>query len=346
MYHRPVRIPGLLVLLATTTALADAGPKRAVVLAPVWKGDISDVEKITLGASLAASVAAQGYTVVEERLRDATLEGDARLAGCIGTAECKLQLAERLDAQLAVSSTVTRTLAGKRDDKGEWLISIAILPLDVRRLGATDLRRCPSCTVAQLEPIVTSLTGAVFARERKRGRATLVVRSEPTGAQVTLDGANLGATELKQTVYAESHVLEVDAGGRRARARFDAGAGNTHLFRADLATGRMAEEGGGSGGMLRPLGVVGLVAGVAAAGAGIGLLALHGKGTCSPVPPAEQCPQRYNTLGGGLGLTIGGAALALVGAILVVVGGRSAPAVALAPVPLEGGGGLAAAGGF
>lgn len=312
----------LFVLLAVAApARAEKGTKNALVLPPTWKGEFSDTEKITIVASLSASMAAQGYAVVEERLRDASIEGDARLAQCLGTVECKVELAERLDAEMAIAATVTRSAGAKKDQKAEWLVTIAVLPLDVRRLGATDLRRCASCNAAQVEPIITSLVGEVLARERKRGRATLAVRSLPPGARVTLDGATVGKTDLSRVVYAESHVLEVDADGKHGEKRFEVAAGRTIALRADLSAGTIVEEGGGGGGRIsRPLGVAALIAGLAAAAGGVALLALNGKGTCTLAPPQEQCPQRYDNLAPGVALTVGGGILAVVGAILVVAG--------------------------
>lgn len=327
--------------------VARAAPK-AVILPTTWRNVAGETERITLVGSIAATVAAQGYDLIEDRLRDATLEGDKRLAECIEKIPCKLELAERLNADVAVSSTVQRA-PGQRG-RAEWLVTIALLPIDVRRLGSTDLRRCGACTVAEVEPMITSLIGEVFAAERKRARAKLVVRAHGVQATVLLDGEPCAANESERVIYAGTHVVRVEGGGRVCERRIDASAGTVIELEADFERRLLLPAGergrGGSAGgrgaprWVRPLGVVALVAGLAAAAAGIGLLAIDGRGTCDLVPPAEHCPERYATFGSGLGLTVVGGAFAVAGAVMALLP-RAPERVAVLPLLGPGAAGLA-----
>jgi hypothetical protein len=88
-----------------------------------------------------------------------------------------------------------------------------------------------------------------------------------------------------------------------------------------------------------------LVAGLALAAPGIWMIAVDGKGTCTLTPPAERCPMRYATLGGGIGLTAAGGALVIAGAVMALLPRRPREqAVAVAPLVAPGVAGLAAAG--
>jgi hypothetical protein len=69
----------------------------------------------------------------------------------------------------------------------------------------------------------------------------------------------------------------------------------------------------------RTLGWIGVAAGVVAAGAGVALIAIDGKGTCGTPDPAGHCPNQYTTKPGGIALASAGG-LALIAGIVVVAG--------------------------
>jgi hypothetical protein len=341
-----------IVLAAPSVASAQARTPKAVVLNPSWGGQFSETEKTTLGGSLSASVAAQGYALVEDRMRDAMLEGDRRLRSCLDTVACKIELAEKLDADVAISAAFERTVSGK---KADWVVTVAVLPVDVRRLGASDVRRCPGCSTGQVDPLVTALVGSVMSAERHHSRAKLVVRPKQPTATVLLEGKEIGRGEVRVTIYGDSQTLRIESDGRSQEIRIEEGP-KTHTIDVDLEAGtnshRDTSEGGAqpvaaSGSVLRPVGIVGIIGGVLAIGGGVAMLAINGKGSCTLVPPAEHCPERYATLPLGIGLTVGGVVLAGVGALLVYLGRpvEKAP-VSFAPFVSPNSAGLAAMGSF
>jgi hypothetical protein len=69
----------------------------------------------------------------------------------------------------------------------------------------------------------------------------------------------------------------------------------------------------------KTLGWIGVAAGAVAAGAGVALLAIDGKGTCDMPDITGHCPNQYSTKPGGIGLVSAGG-LALVAGIVVLAG--------------------------
>ena len=76
------------------------------------------------------------------------------------------------------------------------------------------------------------------------------------------------------------------------------------------------------------------------------MIVLDGRGTCTLVAPAAQCPSLYDTMALGLGLTIGGAVVGGAGGVLVYLGRPVERPVAFAPFVTPHAAGLAVGGRF
>src|SRR5262249_20818916 len=100
-------LPLVLGLMRPAPACADEKPRPALLLVK-WKGTFENAERINLLGTFAAALSAQGFALVEDYVREETLRGDQRLAGCLDTQPCKLELAERVNADLVLDAVVAR----------------------------------------------------------------------------------------------------------------------------------------------------------------------------------------------------------------------------------------------
>jgi hypothetical protein len=143
-----------------------------------------------------------------------------------------------------------------------------------------------------------------------------------------------GKRDSAVVVKAESAAQPTGAAG--------AGSGRSSTERAGgagEANGGRTEEGGRGGGVARVFKWVTLGVGLAVVGAGVPLLVLDGKKTCD-APEGVLCPERYKTLGGGVGLVATGGALLVTSLVLFIVDARrlSASELAASVAPVFGSG--------
>lgn len=185
---------------------------------------------------------------------------------------------------------------------------------------------CEVCAVAEVGDVLADQAAALAAKLAALTEAPPVVRFEstPAGATIAIDGRTIGTAPLARTV---------DPGRHRARARldghvplelqFDAIAGTRDTVRLVLSPIARAPR--------RRLAVAGWTssaAGLAIAGAGAPLLALHGRPyrtRCSgaDVDADGDCRFRYDTRAGGAVLISLGAAALVAGITMLIVAARA-----------------------
>lgn len=287
-------------LATTRTAAADARPKIAILDLAV-SGDAPKEVKKALLASLGGGLYAAGYEVIPNGEVQAAITASPGLAGCT-TPTCLQQLSDKLmNARAFVRGRV-------RADGSTYQIELELLTTTAGE-GGNAARIEDSCEICTLPEVNTKMSDAALklhARAQElAGAADAVFRvtisSEPPGATVRIDGADVGTTMLSTDLASGRHSIEVRYAGYHAKTaeltvtREGPNELNVVLERAPVRWKKT-----------RPrllLGIAALGAGVIAAGIGIGMIAVDGDGTCSD---DGECPDVYDTMiPGAISVTAG-----------------------------------------
>ena len=230
--------------------------------------------------------------------------------------ECLRQIAGEIGARYLVR---TEVVVEDRD----YNVRLALLRADTGEIVATSAELCEICGHEELADRVGDQAAAL---RRKLGLAVeppprLRVLTRPDGSEVRVDGALVGVTPLDITIAAGEHEVTVERPGyvaHRRRVRLVEGA--TETITAELG----AVPGDAPRRRLAPAGWAALAVGLAAAGGGVGLVALDErpiKRDCSGenIDAFGHCKWRHNTLAGGVTLAVAGVAALAVGVALIVV---------------------------
>jgi hypothetical protein len=278
-------------------------------------------------------------------------------------------------AVLAADLTVKgRRFPGKAD-KYDLTFSITLGPAEAKDLAPRS-ESCRGCGLAESRAPIDAIVDNLVPPEQRARRGRLSFQSTPTDAAVYLDDAPdpAGRTPFDRPVCAgrhrvrlkledKTHRLEVTvapAACEEVAVDFSRGPDGTATHHAcgepaaPVVTAPVPapsllaaqKESASHRALLRKLGVGGMALSLPVLVTGIVLAALDGQPTCEPVPPARECPKLYDTAAAGIGITVGGAAMAVAGGVLYYLSTRH-PHLAVAPSLLPGGGAaLGAAGSF
>jgi hypothetical protein len=202
--------------------------------------------------------------------------------------------------------------ANAGDDGSPVLVLVGKLIATRPEAGLVRQRFCEHCTDDRLVTASTELATQLLQELAVRdGRTAISVRSEPPGAEVTLDGARIGATNGTYNTFPGTHVVVIAKPGYATETRTvtaDDGASSevaVTLHRTGT-TANPANDARPS--HLGPALVIG--AGVAALATGIALQATH-----DGPPLGEPQPARLYS-GAGIGLIVAGAGLTGLGVYL------------------------------
>src|SRR5690606_25423721 len=92
------------------------------------------------------------------------------------------------------------------------LVGKAVVPSE--RIVVIEERYCAPCAAGQLGTAPVGLANGILRELAVRsGRTTLVVRSNPTGAQIILDGDRIGATDATFSTYPGTHHIILEKPG-------------------------------------------------------------------------------------------------------------------------------------
>ncbi len=218
----------------------------------------------------------------------------------------------------------------------DYVLSVELVDAQGNAVAHTD----GSCDICSFEEAGEALRGLAEQAGHALGPAARVgeihVTSDPAGADVTLDGVIVGVTPYTQTVSEGAHTVELTHDGRRpSRQHLDVVADEVSTVDLELRRG-----GAVSPRTTEAIGWAAIAVGAATLISGVTLLALDEtpvRSNCSApnVDADGDCEFRYDTLGGGIGLTVAGAAVAGTGVGLVIFsrrrGSRVSGDVALTP---------------
>ncbi len=235
-------------------------------------------------------------------------------------ASCHAALAQERGAQRVVSAQV---LVAQRD----YEISLRLHEGVDGRVLATSTQVCTICSVPDAEATAEAAVRELMANapELRAGPASpapLVVRSEPSGARVFVDGVAAGTTPFERVLEPGDHLIEVEQEGYTTYSQFVTIDPERAHEPLTIAFARAPASF-----PYTPLGWAGVSVGIASLVAGAVLIGLDEqpyKAQCdgADVDPLGRCRFQYNTLAGGVTGVVVGAALIGGGAALLVLGRR------------------------
>jgi hypothetical protein len=291
------------------------------------------------GAQLPAEMQRRIQQAVEQAIqkqrlavfsKDVALGRSPKLADCLNKLACQAQLATENEVDYALTMRVEHS--GQAPSSESYSLNLSLIDAETADVAATAK---PSCTACNAEQIATSLLEPVRAMIKEgqgRQRGTLIVSSEPPGAEVKLGSRVVGKTPYSRAAFVGSYELVLEKKEFQiSRTDIEIKEGKPAKYELKLVADvkaqlviapppKAVEK------ARRPLwrllaGGVTLGLGVSMMGFGIGALAVNGGCVSDPIPPAAVCSDRFATK------TVGGA-LVGVGVVLAVGG---AVAMALPP---------------
>lgn len=262
---------------------------------------------------------------------------------------------------LASSTSGDPGTASGRPGGQDFRATVSLLDAQVGEAAYKTERRCDGCTLEALAAQLAGASSDAAVQGRARRRGELEVVSDPPGAMVELSGRLVGPTPYRGVRFAGSYaamlrhpgyqeltqpVLVEEGKPSKLSVKLEPALPPTALVPAMRAQRVWLAELAP-----RPRWRLALGGGLIAGGvltAGFGAAALSANGACvaPAVPPAQQCEQRYATLPLGAGLFGAGAAVSLIGVILMAVPGPRRvfeTTVTMQPCPPGGVSGAAAA---
>lgn len=328
-------------VLALATA---AGPARAQVPTPrpagreeaqpreVASPAVRDVLAV-LPIEVVGKLAEHIPRALEDRLAAGLQRGEATVVtadavrarlpagGCAG--DCLRDAAIEAGATHLMRATIT--VEGR-----DYNIQVVLVRADTGEQVATSSELCEICGHEELGDRIDDLAGAI---RRKISAAVappprLRVVARPDGSVVTVDGEVVGVTPLDVAVAAGEHDVVVHKRGfitHRRRVAFVDGVVET----IDAELGPVPVEAPAPAPSRRaryaaPLGWSSIALGLGATAGGVALVALDEQPIRSDCAGANvdadgHCKWRYDTLAGGVVLTIAGVAAVVLGAIVVAL---------------------------
>lgn len=264
-------------------------------------------------------------------------------AGCAEGPRCQLALLAERGVSEAIFVEVdplggapdAPPLGPARPPSADFRITVSLLDAQVGEVAHKSEQRCAGCTLEALAAQVAGASSEAALQGRSRRRGELTVTSDPPGAILELSGRVVGPTPYRGVRFAGSYAAMLRHPGYQEltqsvvieegkpaelRVKLEPAMGMGPAADKLVQPVRLEER------AARPAWRLGLGAGLTLGGivtAGFGAAALAADGSCyaPAVPPAQQCELRYSTLPLGVGLLGAGAAVSLVGVVLLAVPG-------------------------
>jgi len=304
-----------MIVSARPVSAAPEEPARIAVLPLSVDGELPEDVRVELSTRLRTGLDGNDHEIVEGT--------DERCT----TDNCWKAVAKKMRARHVVEA---RVIVRDRD----YEITAELVDGRTGKVTASTQTRCEICGFTELGDSMDTVTNAL---QRKLAVAPvdppmLVVRTRPAGATVLVDGDPVGTTPMSAPVAAGPHEIVVrKAGHIMQRRRVVSVDGVREAMTLQLARAPQDEE---PQKRSRALGIAGwtaFAAGLAAVGAGVGLLVIHDdpiERDCDGqnVDIEGNCKYLHDTRTGGIAATVVGAALLGTGIALVVVDRKRAKA--------------------
>jgi hypothetical protein len=187
---------------------ADTRPINGVI-AIGGNAEERDMAAVTAGITAAARGA--GWQLPARPL---SKKESAGLLHCLDPGEPWGCVPGTIDAQGIHHVLVVAAQKQQAEDGSPLVVLTAKLIVTKPHALVVQQRFCEHCTDDKLTQAATELAQQLVQELAVRiGRTVLEVRSTPTGARVTLDGAPIGATDTTFNTYPGSHVVIVEKPG-------------------------------------------------------------------------------------------------------------------------------------
>jgi hypothetical protein len=291
---------GAALLVLGVTARADT---PVAVLGLAFKGEVPSAVRTAMTEHLGNGLTAAGLRLVTAAQQRAAL-GDRQ--GSCAEAPCWKGVAAKVGCRYVVGGSVTGE--DRNYDIALWMGDAAS-----GTVAAWVQERCDICGLAaaaeKMDLTASALAAKLIAVERAPARVSLI--SDPPGAKIFVDGAEVGTAPRELELAAGKHELVVRAPGYLAALRTVTAIAGVQE-RMEL---RLLREATSS--PARVVGWVGVSAGIAAIATGIALLAINGQSVNCPsdMKPSGLCARKTNA-GGGVALGLGAAVLGVGGYFL------------------------------
>ena len=342
------------------------------------EGNVSPEQRRTLTGSVTQALAQLStgsgsaatkdrYTLVQQ---EQALAMAPKLTGCLNTAACQTELGNQNEAPyvLTVRATPTVKAGAPVPPRGPWSLQLEVLDPSVGEVAASAQPACADCSAEQAMKTAGQAVGPLLTQATGRTRGTVEVNSEPTGAEVIIDGKVVGRTPYRATRWAGSYPVKVQLPGRPPfESVLKVQAGEPLQLTAQLPSESKPDEkpivkpAAKPDGTSKPAefamvrkprptwriatGAVLLGGGAVMSLFGGSALFMNGRCDLDPDVDSAPCDNRYQTLGIGSLLTGVGVGMAIGGVIMLAVPGPL-ERVQVAVTPTPGGLGLWVGGRF
>lgn len=294
----------LTVLLVVGPSIAGAR-EMMTAIAPVTTGQTAppDLQQV-FSEALPRALASAGFTLlapneVDMKVSDRPELLQCRAGGCLVEEAAFLRVERLLLPRL------------ERGADGSFTLGLTVWDAGQKKAIADGVERV--AVAAEVRDRLSALCTRLHAELTRPGR--LEVSAQPSAA-LSVDGEAKGATPWAGELEAGDHVVALEAGGARVERDVNVAPGAT--ARLDVALSAPAPPPPRAH-PLRPVKWVALVGGALALGVGAGLVAVDGRGTCSPAPGQRQCADLYDTRTGGVIALAAGGALLVTSVVLFVL---------------------------
>lgn len=290
----------------------EAARTRVAVLPVESHATLPDAMQTELRRTIARGLERAEVQLVRNDRIDGRLDGE----GCHST-RCTISLAEAVGATWVLRPTITET-------DSIYEIRLEVIDAGGRTIASAS-ERCEICGYQEVNDLLGDRSAALGAKVQRLRRQPprLLLRSNPSGAVVWIDGRRSGRTPLEQEVTAGEHEVRVALPGHVSEhRRITAVAGTDDALSFTMLAEPTKTRAG------RPwlgVGAAALTTGTALAGAGIALAAIDEREyerRCNP-DPRGNCSHRYDTLAGGVALIVSGGVLLATGVAALVVDRRA-----------------------
>jgi hypothetical protein len=260
---------------------------------------------------------------LQSRLAEGLRRGDfevAVAASAEGAATCAKPECRAKISRAIGAGYLARLQVDKQDT--DYAITVELFGSDGRRL-VIAAGSCEVCGIAEVQSVVADQAALVRGKLEalSRGRPKLRFVSRPESAKLFVDGQLMGSTPVTTETDAGIHRVKAERKGYVALEReITAVAGTEETVVLDLQPVPRSQR-------FMPWGVGSLIVGAMAGIAGGTLLAIHERPfgracTGNDVDADGDCRLVYDTMAAGASLAAGGAALLVVGAVLLGVSRR------------------------